>query len=294
MVVPIPSTCGRYSLQSFSWPETKRIIGSNWSFIIIGSISVIYWRIGNIIVSKVLDPVDDVANYEISFKLFSLGYILPIIVSSSIYPLLISAYKESTKKMKTLYYNAFIPYALYGLMAYTFIYSFADIIIPFLFKDKYAGTAYYCKEMFMTMIIFPTVFLQANVLITLKLEKLDMLCNIVSLVLNLAFCAIGFLYFEKSLSVVNYAIFFSFLAFHIIQDVVLIRKKITGIVHVLSFYLGSAGLIYGYFLLAGQVPKEYLFFLFWGLLAVIAGVIFLIYRKKKDAAGSPDPIKVES
>ncbi|MEI2749880.1 MAG: hypothetical protein V9E88_14110 [Ferruginibacter sp.] len=37
--------------------EVKKIVGANWSFIIIGSISVIYWRIGNILVSKVLDTV---------------------------------------------------------------------------------------------------------------------------------------------------------------------------------------------------------------------------------------------
>ncbi len=263
-----------------SWKETRKIIGANWSFMIIGSISVIYWRIGNILVSKIL-TVEDVATYEISYKLFSLGYILPVIVSTSIYPLLINAYKDSMKKMQTLYNNAFLAYGLYGLLAYTFIYSFADLLIPFLFQEKYANASFYCKEMFLTMIIFPTVFLQANVLITLKLEKLDMLCNLVSLILNVAFCIIGFVYFDKTLSVVNYAIFFSFLAFHIIQDVVLIRRKVISLMHVLAFYFVCAAAVLTYYYLASQVNKGYLFFIFWGILAVIGGLLFLVIRKQK-------------
>lgn len=275
---------------NFSWKETKTIIGSNWSFMIIGSISVIYWRIGNILVSKIL-TVDDVANYEISYKLFSLGYILPIIVSTSIYPLLINAYKESIKKMQALYNNAFLAYGLYGLLAYTFIYSFADLVIPFLFGDKYVGTSFYCKEMFLTMIFFPTVFLQANVLITLKLEKLDMVCNLVSLILNIAFCIIGFLYFKKTLSVVNYAIFFSFLAFHVIQDVVLIKKKVASLGHVLTYYAVCITIVLGYYYLADIMMKEYLFFIFWSVIAVIGGIIFAVLRMRKKKAEFTDAVK---
>ncbi|MFT3911827.1 MAG: oligosaccharide flippase family protein [Ferruginibacter sp.] len=259
--------------------EIKHIIASNWSFMIIGSISVIYWKIGNILVSKIL-TLTDVANYEISYKLFSMGYILPIIVSTSIYPLLIDAYKQSKEKMSKLYHNAFLAYALYGLLAYTFIYSFADIVIPWLFGNKYADTSFYCKEMFLTMITFPTVFLQANVLITMKLEKLDMLCNFVSLVLNVGLCIVGFVYFQKSLSVVNYAIFFSFTAFHLIQDVVLIQKGVTKLIHVIAFYATCAGIVFFYYFLADHFNKEWLFFVFWAILLGIAGTIFFINKKR--------------
>ena len=272
--------------------EVKKIVGANWSFIIIGSISVIYWRIGNILVSKIL-TLDDVAMYEISYKLLSIGYILPVIVSSSIYPMLLNAYKEGMSKMQGLYQKAFIPFSLYGLLSYTFIYSFADLVIPWLFGDKYEGTSFYCKEMFLVMLTFPTVFLQANVLITLKLEKLDMLCNAASLLLNVLLCVIGF-YYIKSLSVVNYAIFFSFLAFHIIQDVVLIRKKVTGIPHVLAFYLISAVIVLSYHYLAGQMPKEWLFFIFWGILFLAGGIAFLVYRKKRQGQILEEQGKLES
>ena len=260
--------------------EVMKLVAANWSFIIIGSISVIYWRIGSIQVSKVL-TLSDVANYEISFKLFSIAYLLPVIVASTVYPMLLNAHKQGLAEMKKVYHRAFLGFMIYGLCSYMFVYSFADDLVPWLFGDKYAGTPQYCKEMFLSILIFPTLFLQANVLITMKLEKLDMLCNIVSLVLNVTLCAVGF-YYMKSLSVVNYAIFLSFLAFHFIQDVVLIRKKVSGLPEVLGYYGISAILLFGYQYLCTIIQKEYLFFIFWAILA-LAGLIFYLNWRKRTA-----------
>lgn len=260
--------------------EIKKIVAANWSFVIIASISVIYWRIGNIIVSKYLTLVD-VANYEVSYRLFSMAEILPVIVASSIYPLMINAHKLGLPNMKPIYKNAFLAYAAYGLMAYTFVYSFSDLIIPFLFGDKYLETAAYCNEMFLTILIFPTALIQAHVLLTMKLEKLDMICNVASLVINLLLCFIGLHYF-KSLSVINYAIFFSFLAFHLVQDIVLIRRKVTTVLHVTSFYAGSAAIVFGFYFLSDYINKIYLYFIFWAVLALIfAGVFFKWFYKKQ-------------
>ncbi|MEI2749882.1 MAG: hypothetical protein V9E88_14120 [Ferruginibacter sp.] len=85
----------------------------------------------------------------------------------------------------------------------------------------------------------------------------------------------------KSLSVVNYAIFFSFLAFHIIQDVVLIRKKVAHLSHVLGFYIISAAIVLLYYLLAEFIQKEYLFFIFWGGAGIMVALFFW-YKKKSN------------
>lgn len=258
-----------------SFKEIRNIIGQNWSFVVIGSLSIVNWRIGNIFVSKFLD-FSDVANYEVSFKLLSLAYILPVIVSSTIYPLLLSAYKVSVDKMKDLYFKVFLPFFLFGILSFTFVYSFADNLIPFIFGAKFIETSKYCKEMFLVMLVFPTLLLQANVLITIKLEKLDMLCNVISLAINVSLCLIGLSIF-KTLSVVNYSIFLSFLGFHIIQDVVLIKNKIANINHVFLFYATSIILVFFYYYLSTIIDKEYLFFVFW---LIIAFIFYMYYKNK--------------
>lgn len=263
-----------------NFKEIKNIVGQNWSFVVIGSLSVVNWRIGNIFVSKYLS-VDDVANYEISFKLLSIAYILPVIVSSTVYPMLLNAYKESLEKMKAIYIKAFLPFCLFGLLAFTFVYSFADNIIPYIFGDKFLDTSKYCKEMFLVMLIFPSVLLQANVIITLKHEKLDMLCNIISLFINVLLCSVG-LYYFKSLSVINYAIVSSFFVFHIIQDVILVRKKIAEISHVLGFYIATIFALSSYYFLSEKINNGYLFFIVWVIIGIAVIGRRIISNKKSN------------
>jgi hypothetical protein len=90
---------------------------------------------------------------------------------------------------------------------------------------------------------------------------------VISLVLNIVFCFTGFL-FVKNLTTVNLAIFFSFLIFHICQDVLLLRKGMVTIGHVLKFYL-LTGLLAGvYILLSFRFPPVVLFTGYWLLLAL--------------------------
>jgi O-antigen/teichoic acid export membrane protein len=230
-------------------------------------LSIVNWRIGNILVSKIL-TIQDVANYEIAFKFFSLAYLIPIIVTSSLYPMLINAFKEGSDKLRSIYSKAYLPLCIYGLLSFTFVYAFADFLVPFVFGKSYNDTALYCKQMFYVMLIFPTIFLQANVILTLKLEKFDMICNIVSVLVNVAICIIGF-QFYKSLTVVNIAIFSSFFIFHIIQDIILIKHKITTIKHVILFYIITIATV-GLFIFSDNYLNSTLnFVIFWMILLVI-------------------------
>ncbi len=259
--------------------EIKKIVLNNWLFVVIGSISVLYWSIGNIIISKNLS-ISVVANYGISFKLLSLAYTLPIIASSTIYPIIIKKYKSGIDNLKKTYKKAMIPFSLYGILAFTFVNSYAHIFIPLLFGTKYANTAQYCIEMFLVMLVFPTAFLQANVLIAIKLEKIDMICNLSTLIIHIAICSIG-LKIYKSLSVINYSILISFFLFHLIQDYILIKNKISSITNVASHYIGIAMCLGIYSIIALYLNKEIAFVLFW-VIVLIVSLLAVQYRDKYD------------
>lgn len=259
--------------------EIKKIILSNWSFIIIGSIAVIYWKIGNIIISKSL-PIYDVANFEISFKLFSLAQILPVIVSTSIFPVLVKLAGEDMKLFISYYRKVFFIYALYGIMSYTFIFSFADEFIPLLFGDKYTTTPTYSKQMFLTMLVFPTALLQANVLIALKKEKIDMWLNIISLVANCCFCIIG-LYFYKTLTVINLSIFGSFLLFHLMQGISLVKFKITQCKHVFYFFFLTFFVLISFKIFHAAYNSYLFFIIFWFTCLTFFSIIYYTFFFKK-------------
>ena len=247
----------RFMRVSIQWSTFRTLVLKNWAFLVISSMAVLNWKIGGIIVSKFLS-LNAVAEYEVAFKLLTIAYILPIIVSQSIYPMLIKAEKENPASLRSLYQLAFYPLAIYGLLAYAFVVSYADTIIPWLFGPSFEHASLYCRQLFLVMLVFPTIFLQANVMLTLKLEKIDMYCNLISVLVNLSLCLIGML-FWKQLDVVNYAIFCSFVVFHIIQDWVLVRKHIIYPLHVLVVY-GCIGLFYTAIHLAdGLLAKEWIF-----------------------------------
>ena len=260
------------------WRSAIQIVRSNWSFIIIGSLSVIYWRLGNIFVSKFLE-VDDVADYEISFKLFSIAEILPFIVSTSLFPVLVKAFQQGSYAIQTVYKQTFFLYALYGLLAYTFIVSYSDLIIPRLFGPNYQYTFVYCNQMFLTMLVFPTALLQANILVSMKLEKIDMWLNLISLLLHVVISLTGLYYFH-SLSVISYSIFLSFIVFHLFQDFYLIRKGIITLNHVFLFYLMSAILLLLFYFSSLLINIHVLYPVYWSIILLLL-VLFFIYLDRK-------------
>lgn len=260
-----------------NWNQIRTLVFSNWAFIVISSMSILNWRIGNILVSKWLS-LDDVAHYEISFKLFSLAYLIPIIVSQSIYPQLIQALGVNRESLKSMYQKAYWPMFIYGFMAFCFVYAYSDSILPWLFGEKYQAASIYCKQMFAVLLIFPTIILQANVLLALKLEKLDMLCNVFAVLVNVLICVIG-LSLYKDLSVINIAIFSSFFVFHLIQDLILIKHKITTLFHVITFYLLAGIGTLGFIGLHNWMDSSWSFICFLILLSSI-GIIFFSKIKR--------------
>ncbi len=255
-----------------TWNEIKLIIFKNWPFLVMGSVSIIYWRIGNIIISKSLTLLD-VANYEISFRVFSIAQILPMIVVTSLYPQLIEIYnKGNVAKFREVSRKYLILSIAYGMIMYTLIYSFADFIIPFTFGRNYLSTAACTKQMFLTILLFPSAVLQAVMLTAMKLEKKDMFLNLISLSVSILISIIG-LMLIKSLAVINISIFISFLVFHICQDVILVNRKITTIKIVSITYAAILVPILFYHLLALKFPTGILFLAFWTIIIVFFGVI---------------------
>lgn len=263
--------------------DVKELVAKNWRFVVIGSISVIYWRLAHIIISKMLS-MQDVANYEIAFRIFSVMLMLPIIASATIFPKFVKSFNENDyQSLRRFYKSSFIFYSLFSLIFYAFVISFADRFIPYAFGKEYLSAIACVKQMFLTSLFLPTVLLQANLIVAMKLEKLDMRFSIYSLVLNVVGCLIG-LSFYKSLSVINYSIFASIIAFHLLQDILLVKKKITNYMNSVLFYLFLASFIVAYNLLSESLNP---YIVFSGFLALILiGLLALIFSNKRILHGS--------
>lgn len=265
--------------QYISYIEIKNIILKNYSFVIIGSISVLFWSLGGIIVS-VFYSFNDVSNYEIAFKLFSMAEIIPVIVSSSIFPMLIKLDKENYYKKIQLYKNAFIVYSIYGLLSYTFMLSYSKDIIPFAFGINFGESVKISKDMFLTMVLFPSGLLQANMLISMNQEKLDMKLNIISLTVNLLLSMAGTILIGK-IFVVNYSIFIAFLVFHVLQNIYLVRFNVLSIYEVMKNYAMLISILISFEYINNVFDSKLLFFYYWIAIIIAVGSILIIKQKIK-------------
>lgn len=263
----------------------KGLVFANWPFIIVGSVSIIYWRIGSILISKFL-PVVNVATYEVSFKFFSFAELIPVIISSTIFAELLRSYREDDKATFNSRYKFFFKlYLLYGFLTFSFLYSFADQIILLAFGKNFAEAGYNTKEMFLTMLVFPTAILQANILIILKLERKDMWLNIISLVVNVGLALTGFMFF-RTLSVVNLSIFISFVVFHLSQDYILVQNKVSTPLEISYGYIALILCFAAYVLLAKVLNNYVLFVMFWAaLLSVVVATDKRILNFIKEKTG---------
>lgn len=259
--------------------DLMQMILKNWQFVVIGSISIIYWKVGNIIISKTMS-LANVADYELSVRIFTIFQILPVVASATIFPKFITYVKQKDYAgLKTLYQTIFVAYTIFALISYLFIQTFAHLIIPVAFGNGYEGAIVCLQQMFLTFILLPTVLLQANLIVALGLEKLDMIYNILSLLVYIVACTIAFQY-VKSLFVINYSILLSFIIFHLLQDFVLIKRKMTSIKHFLLFYILVLVVVYGYNFLS-EILNPYIIFLASCMLTIVAVILFLIEENRK-------------
>lgn len=263
--------------------DFKENVIMNWKFILIVGSSIIFWRSATIIISKYL-TVTDVANYEISYKIFSIFTMISIIVSTSIFPTFIKLFNKNLyDDAKSLYKVVSYIYTIFAIISYAFIQSYATDIIPYLFGKKYISAGECLQEMFLTILIFPSAFLQANLLVALNLEKKDMLLNLVSLFINIFCCLIG-LQFFKSVSVINYSIFTSFLIFHVIQGLYLKDLKLTTIENLINFYVGMIVFVFVYKYVVSIYNPTMVFACF--ICFIIVPYTYFIFEKTKGFVNS--------
>lgn len=259
-----------------SWPDVREQLLQNWKFAVIGSVSIAFWRVANILIAKYLS-VQEVADFEIAFKVFTIMQLLPTVATATIFWRFVDyAKKGDMPGMKQLYQKVFLVYTVFALFSYAFIVSFSDQLIPLAFGSAYQSAVLATKEMFLSALLFPTVLLQANLLVAMKKEGVDMQLNIVSLLINLGCSWLG-LYYFNSLSAIHYGVLIAFLCFHILQQVYLVRLGVTNWKQAILFYVAIALFVLGYH----QVVSFSEAYIHFPALLLLGGLTAGYYLKKQ-------------
>jgi O-antigen/teichoic acid export membrane protein len=231
-----------YRLLRFTtlWQSTKLLsplqllkdikISHAWSFLkkannfaVIGTLSVLYWRLNVVILSK-FGEANQVAYYEIGARLFSVVQLVPVAYLLSLYPIVARAFQENKDEFIVLTRKALRHVVIFSLAVAVPFSVAAPDLTTLLFGAQYSPAGVIGAMMFWTLIPFSIGLLQAYLLLASGNERIDMWLNALSLSVNVG-VALVLIPSMQGMGVAI-SIFVSFCIFVITQHFILQRKGI--------------------------------------------------------------------
>lgn len=272
--------------------EIRKEVFATWRFALIGGIAIVFWRLGNILASKFL-TIQDVADFEIAFKVYSILMIVPSLFIGLCYKYFVQLiFEKAIASLKDFYYACNMLFLVYSVFSYMIIYSFSRELVVFTFGAGYVNAIAATREIVIAILIFPAILLQANIIVAMKSEQADLIFNMSALLVQLLCCVLGFLY-SKSLSTINYSIIISLFFFHLAQSIFLINKGILTWYSTIRYYLITGFVVVAY---------NFLFLTFGNISMVICLLLFSIISFKLmtnifnsfSAVSKPIPLSVST
>lgn len=205
-------------------PVIKKIFHAGKVFVIIGSINVVFWRVNILILSKMAEE-KYTSCYEVAFKFFAIAQIIPVIMLSTVYPLLAQYYNTDRQKFTEIAQKSFLQMLLFSTMVTLLACFLSPYLIPFFLGNAYADAARMTQHMFITLIPFSLSLVQAYTLVASKNEKIDMWLNIINLSLNTLLAPVLIWFTGPMGSITSLTISFS--VFFLLQQYFLYKKGLS-------------------------------------------------------------------
>ncbi|MBI9041322.1 oligosaccharide flippase family protein [Lutibacter sp.] len=202
--------------------KIRALIYEGRIFIIIGSVSTIFWRINALLLSKLVDKTE-VGYYEIAFKFFSVAQIIPVILLATIYPLMSKYYSDKSTYL-SISQKAYLQILTLSVFTTLSAYFIAPYFIKYFFGSQFLGAIKLTQYMFFALIPFSLSLVQAYVLLSSNNEKLDMWLNIMNLFFNTFLSYFLIKHIGSKGSVISITV--SFILFYILQSIILMYKKL--------------------------------------------------------------------
>ena len=168
----------------FNLNIAKIIFKESWPLILSGVIVLLYMRVDQIMIDRILGP-KEVGLYSVSVKFTELWYFIPMILTSTLYPKLISL-----KNDKIRYYKLCLQ-LLKGLFAISFSISiimtlFSTTLIHMLYGNAYINAAFALKISIWTGVFVFWGVGVANILIIEDLNIHNLKKSIHGVIINIA------------------------------------------------------------------------------------------------------------
>jgi len=212
------------------WEVSKKtslnILKESWPLIIAGAASIINTRIDHVYIGSMLSS-SVLGNYSAAAKVSEFWLILPTVLSTVFYPILIDLRAANFNKYKRFLFFLIISCFTFGIMFSTIITYFSQDIILVLFGEKYDLAGEYLTLYIWSTLPYFTLFILSSVIYIENLIKKNLIISGVSIfgniILNYFFIqfygATGAIYATLIVVLISYSI----LVYHIFKYTKLLR-----------------------------------------------------------------------
>ena len=212
------------------WEVSKKtslnILKESWPLIIAGAASIINTRIDHVYIGSMLSS-SVLGNYSAAAKVSEFWLILPTVLSTVFYPILIDLRAANFNKYKRFLFFLIISCFTFGIMFSTIITYFSQDIILVLFGEKYDLAGEYLTLYIWSTLPYFTLFILSSVIYIENLIKKNLIISGVSIfgniILNYFFIqfygATGAIYATLIVVLISYSI----LVYHISKYTKLLR-----------------------------------------------------------------------
>lgn len=124
----------------FDLSYAKKLLQQSWPLIISGFVIIIYMRIDQIMIKKILG-FDAVGNFSVAVRLTELWYFIPMAIGSSFFPALINSKNTNESIFKNRLSNLMTLMVVIALLISIPLALFSNFFVTFLFGHEYIKAA---------------------------------------------------------------------------------------------------------------------------------------------------------
>jgi len=273
LAIILAKTCVKKIDFKINLTYCKKVFDVMPVFILISIVSILYWKIDILLLSKI-KKVADVGLYSAAYKIMDICKYLPQSFAIAIFPVISIASDSNNEELKSICKSAIKYLLIIILPIIIFISVFAKDITKILYGNDFLTSSTVLQIVIWTLLPYSSVMILAYVLISYNKQKLELKANIIGLITNIILNTIlipKFGIFGAAL-----ATFLSSLIFLIVRYLFIIKNIKIEIVNAEIYKLVLICILLGLF---SFIANKFISSLLTFMVSILFYIILLLYLR---------------
>ncbi len=172
-----------YKSLSFSIPFAKKILKDSWPLMLSSGMIILYMRVDQIMIKEML-TFSELGSYAVSVRISESWYFLPMIITSTLFPMIITAKELGEDEYKLRMNQLFSVTIWIAILMCLVILIYSENIIFILFGEEFSMASEVLQIQAFAGIFVAMGYVNGKWMVAENYTKLSLLRNIYGLIIN--------------------------------------------------------------------------------------------------------------